>query len=294
MKSASCCNECFFQRKLSTLSNGEKHFHPVRQFPSQALLGIQHTVPVILHSSPHFVFEIFPSAVLKVGSKSCILAVQETVYFGTFHRDFLPAQSSASGQPVKEGFVFLLFQSQKKQRDTFCPERSCGTCGRSITRRSLCWRGATHTPHPQPWTRQSSISRSVCQTCHSPCALMASNTQPLTAPRGSGHLSTTLFPLEHVLSMAATPSSHSNPLCTTVTGAADSAHSPVTCFPFSLLCSVHMFFCGCIGFLICFHLCHIKHFPLWDKLQYPQFWAQCAVCPTWDKKRFFPQRVVRH
>lgn len=161
-------------------SNGEKHFHPVRQFPSQALLGIQHIVPVILYSSLHFVFEFFPSATLKMGSKSCILTVQEILHIlGHLTEALLPAQSSASGQPVKEVFVFLLFQSQKKQRPTFCPERSRGTCGRSTTRRSLCWRGATHTAHPRPWTQQSSTCRSVCQTCHSHCALTASNTQPL-------------------------------------------------------------------------------------------------------------------
>lgn len=177
MKSASCCNECWFlQRKLSTLSNGEKHFHPVRQFPSQALLRIQHIEPVILHSSLHFVFEFFPSATLKVGSKSCILTVQEILHIlGHLTETLLPAQSSASGQPAKEGFVFHLFQSQKKQRPTSCPERSRGTCGRSTMRRSPCWRGATRPAHPRPWTRQSSTCRSACQTCHSPCALMASN-----------------------------------------------------------------------------------------------------------------------
>lgn len=100
MKSASCCNECwFFQRKLSTLPNGEKHFHAVRQFPSQALLGIQHTVPVIFHSSPHFVFEFFPSAVLEVGSKSCILTVQEILHIlGHLMKTLLPTQSSTSGR----------------------------------------------------------------------------------------------------------------------------------------------------------------------------------------------------
>lgn len=232
MKSASCCNECrFFQRKLSTVPDGEKHFHPARQFPSQALLGIQHLAPGILHSSPHFVFEFFPSAVLKVESKSCILTVQEILHIlGHLTETLLPAQSSASGQRVKEGFVFLLLQSQKKQRPTSCPERSCGTCGRSITRRSPCSRGATHTPHPRPWTRQSSTSRSVCPTCHSHCAVTASNTQPLS-PQGSGHPSPAPCLL---LSTAAAPSCPPNLMSTTVTGAADSAHSPVTCFPFSL------------------------------------------------------------
>uniref|UniRef100_A0A8C9N5G6 Stimulator of interferon response cGAMP interactor 1 n=1 Tax=Serinus canaria TaxID=9135 RepID=A0A8C9N5G6_SERCA len=171
-------------------------------------------------------------------------------------------------------------QSQKKQRPTFCPERSCGTCGRSITRRLLCSRGATRPAHPQPWTRQSSTCRSVCQTCHSPCALMASDTAP-HCPWGFGSPFPSPFLLEQVLSMAATPSSHPNLLCTTVTGAADSAHSPVTSFPFSLLCTALMFFCGCIVFFICFNLCHIKHFPLWDQLHYPKFWTQCAVCLMW-------------
>lgn len=132
-------------------------------------------MPVISHSSLHFLFEFFSSAMLKVGSKSCILTVQEILHIlGHLTETLFPAQSSASGQAVKEGFVFLLFQSQRKQRPTSCPERSCGTCGRSTTRRSRCLRGATRTAHPQPWTQQSSASRSVCQTCHSPCALMAS------------------------------------------------------------------------------------------------------------------------
>lgn len=155
----------------------------MRQFPSQALLGIQHTVPVILHSSLHFLFEFSPSAMLKVGSKSCILTVQEILHiWGHLTETLFPAEVSASGKAVKEGFVFLLFQSQRKQRPTSCPERSCGTCGRSTTRRSRCSRGATRTAHPQPWTQQSSTSRSVCQTCHSPCAPTASSTEPLTAP----------------------------------------------------------------------------------------------------------------
>lgn len=116
---------------------------------------------------------------LKVGSKSCILTVREILHIlGHLTETLLPAQSSASGQPVKVGFVFLLFQSQKKQRPISCPERLRGTCGRSIARRSPCLRGTTWTPHPWPWTRQSSTSRSVCQTCHSHCALTASNTAP--------------------------------------------------------------------------------------------------------------------
>lgn len=103
-----------------TLPDGEKHFHAARQFPSQALPGIQHIVPVILHSSPHFVFELFPSARQKMGSKSCILIVQKIVHiWGHLTETLLFAQSSASGQPVKEGLSFFCSRARRSRDPLF-------------------------------------------------------------------------------------------------------------------------------------------------------------------------------
>lgn len=119
----------------------------MRQFPSQALLGIQHTVPVILHSSLHFLFEFSPSAMLKVGSKSCILTVQEILHiWGHLTETLFPAEVSASGKAVKE--VLSSFCSRARgSRDPLLVQRDRVALAAGAPRGD---RGARGEPPAQP------------------------------------------------------------------------------------------------------------------------------------------------